>query len=119
MGERVTLRPVSGGDAGVLGVPRRILRTDGRDRDLGRAARFAAVVDGDVAGYFVLHGIAGEAAEVGVYVLPALRRRGLATEALGLLIDWAQPLRVRFTTTRDNVAAQRLAARAGLEVAWA
>ena len=114
----VTLRPVRVADAELLGMSKRDFRRDGQDRDLGRAARFAAVVEDAVVGLFMLHTIRGGTAECGVYVVPERRRQGVATEALRLLVARAAPLQVSFVTTRDNVAAQRLAVRVGLEVSW-
>jgi RimJ/RimL family protein N-acetyltransferase len=55
--------------------------------------------------------------DVGFFVVPDARRRGVALEALRLLTAWAfaalELQRIGLTTTPDNVATQRLAERAG------
>ena len=55
--------------------------------------------------------------ELGCGVVPAARRRGVATEALRLLADWAIDAlglgRLQVFVAPDNVAALRLAANAG------
>ena len=70
VGARVTLRPVRPADAESLPFPKSELRADGRDRDLGRAARFTALVEDAVAGLVMLHTIGDDAAQCGVYVVP-------------------------------------------------
>jgi ribosomal-protein-alanine N-acetyltransferase len=55
--------------------------------------------------------------ELGFWLVPGARGRGLATRAVGLLVDWAfealDLLRVEMTTTRDNAAAATVAERLG------
>jgi RimJ/RimL family protein N-acetyltransferase len=55
--------------------------------------------------------------EVGFWLVPAARRRGLGTAAVKLIVAWAfrelDVLRVEMTTTPDNAAVDALAARLG------
>ena len=56
-------------------------------------------------------------AEVGVWVTPAFRGRGVATAAIGTLLAWAEPAlnlaRVEWHSSPDNAASLALAARLG------
>ena len=84
--------------------------------------------------YALLHGEAGRpvlvgsvgfkgppdesgSAEIGYSVLPRFQRRGLATEMVGLLVDWAwrQPALARICaeTTPDNIPSIRILSRCG------
>ncbi|HEY0387047.1 MAG TPA: GNAT family N-acetyltransferase, partial [Gaiellales bacterium] len=60
-----------------------------------------------------------EHASVGYWVAAPARRRGMATDALRLVSDWALVTlgvaRISLTTDPDNVASQGVAARAGYE----
>lgn len=60
-----------------------------------------------------------ERADVGFWLVPAARGRGLGTAAVGMVVDWAfGPLglkRLEMTTTPDNVAARALGRRLGFE----
>jgi RimJ/RimL family protein N-acetyltransferase len=96
-------------------------RRDARDRAAGTAARFAAVADGAFAGLFLLHSFAWphRRADVGFFVVPAARGRGVGAEALRLITAWALGTlglqRIGLATIAENVATQRLAERAGYE----
>jgi RimJ/RimL family protein N-acetyltransferase len=141
-GERVTLRPVRPADAApyvqafaddptlarMVGFDapterstRAAFRRDAKDRAAGEVARFAAVADDAFAGLFLLHSFAWphRRAECGFLVVPAARRRGLALEAVRLLVGWAFSAlglqRVGLATLEENVATQRLAERAGFQ----
>ena len=75
--------------------------------------------DGAVAAslQLLLRGRRRGVAEVGVWVAPACRGRGLATAAIGTLLGWAEPAlnlaRVEWHAGRDNAASLALAARLG------
>jgi RimJ/RimL family protein N-acetyltransferase len=66
-------------------------------------------------GQVMLHTVAWahRRAEVGYWLVPAARGRGIGRTAVGLLVDWAfatLPLdRIEITTTPDNAAARGLA----------
>lgn len=142
-GERLTLRPTQARDAGpylqafaddprlaaMIGfdppderTTRGAFRRDARDRDAGTAARFA-VLDAreEFLGLFLLHSFAWShrRADCGFMVVPGVRGRGVALEALRLLVGWAFTTlglqRVGLATLEANAAAQRLAERAGFE----
>ena len=59
----------------------------------------------------------GRELELGYVVAPAARGRGIASEALRLLTDWAvrelDPLRIELQIAADNPASKRVAERAG------
>jgi RimJ/RimL family protein N-acetyltransferase len=82
------------------------LAIQGRDDDraLGNA-NLAGLADG------------GPKAELGYWLVPAARDRGLATAATSLLIDWAfanlDLERIEFAILPDNLASQRVAKRLG------
>lgn len=60
------------------------------DWDQGTHARFAIVLDGAGAGVVGLHRLAGgQVPEVGYWVGHWARRRGVATRAARLVVDWA------------------------------
>jgi len=75
--------------------------------------------DGSVLGFAVAPRIEAEArtAELGYAVAPAARGRGVATQALGLLTDWALSelgaLRLELLISVDNEASKRVAAGCG------
>ena len=88
----------------------------------GGTVRSAAIADRDddsFAGMVVLRHLEADhaRAEVGFWVVPAARRRGLAEHAVGLLIGWAFAElgleRIELTTTPDNRAAAALAHKLG------
>jgi RimJ/RimL family protein N-acetyltransferase len=70
-------------------------------------------------GHVMLHSLAWphRRAEVGYWLVPAARGRGIGGTAVDLLVDWAfaeLPLdRIEITTTPDNAAARALAGRLG------
>jgi RimJ/RimL family protein N-acetyltransferase len=81
-----------------------------------------AVADGATdafLGAVLLHSFdwAHRRAEVGFWLVPAARGRGLGTAAVALMLEWAfgalDLLRVEMTTTPDNMAIPPLAARLG------
>jgi len=57
--------------------------------------------------------------EIGYWLVPAVRGRGLATRAISLAISWAllefDLLRIEMTTTPDNVAVHAVARRLGFQ----
>ena len=59
----------------------------------------------------------GRELELGYLVAPEARERGVATEALRLLTEWAvrelDPLRIELQIAADNTASKRVAERAG------
>jgi RimJ/RimL family protein N-acetyltransferase len=86
-------------------------------RAAGTREAFAILDDGAFAGFAVAVGIDAETAtaELGYAIAPHARGRGIATEALRQLTDWAlarglQRLELRIGT--DNEASKRVAARA-------
>ena len=70
-------------------------------------------------GAVIVHSVdrAHRRAEVGFWLVPAARGRGIGTAAVGLVVDWLFDEggleRVEMTTTPDNAAVERLAARLG------
>ncbi len=50
---------------------------------------------------------------IGYWVAPDAQGRGVATRALKLLCGWARQRPLRLTTHPDNIASQRVAAKAG------
>jgi RimJ/RimL family protein N-acetyltransferase len=70
-------------------------------------------------GHVMLHSLAWQhrRAEVGYWLVPAARGRGIGGTAVDLLVDWAfaaLPLdRIEITTTPGNAAARALAGRLG------
>jgi RimJ/RimL family protein N-acetyltransferase len=80
-----------------------------------------AIVDGD--GAFLGLALAfaidheGRELELGYVVAPPARGRGVASEALRLLTEWAarelDPLRIELQISADNSASKRVAERAG------
>ncbi len=141
-GERLTLRPTQARDAGpylqafaddpdlgrMIGfdapderTARGMFRRDARDRDAGTVARCAVLREEEFLGLFLLHSFAWEhlRADCGFMVVPAARGRGVALEALRTIVGWAFGTlglqRVGLATLEENVAAQRLAERAGFQ----
>lgn len=99
---------------------RRMFRGERRQRERGEVARFVISDDSDAFnGLVLLHSFewTHRRAELGFMVVPAARRRGLALEALRLVVRWAFASpglqRVGLTTLPDNDATQGLAERAG------
>ena len=111
---------------------RAMLRLEQRHREAGERMQLALAEperDGWI-GSLTLHSFDWRArtAEIGFWVVRAWRRRGIAAEAVGLACEWARRTlgieRMRLVTTPENVAAQRVAQRAGFartqgaEFAW-
>lgn len=100
---------------------RRLRRREPRDRAAGRAVRLAIADRSQDAflGMMLLHGFdwTHERAECGFLVVPGARGRGVALEALRLMVAWAFAglglARVGMATLPDNAATLRLAERAG------
>jgi RimJ/RimL family protein N-acetyltransferase len=75
--------------------------------------------DGSFLGLALVFGIdrEGRELELGYTVIPGARGRGVASEALRLLTDWAvrelDPLRIELQISADNPASKRVAERAG------
>jgi RimJ/RimL family protein N-acetyltransferase len=87
-------------------------------REEGTRELFAVLLDGTFAGVALAAGIkrTAQEAELGYMVAPALARRGIATEALRLLTDWAFGtglVRLTLQTDAGNVASQRVAEKNG------
>jgi|SRR6478752_1497197 len=68
----------------------------------GRGCTWAIREDGQVLGLIGLDGIADHAAEIGFWLAPEARGRGLMTEATGLVLDFA------FAEAPDGVGLQRV-----------
>jgi RimJ/RimL family protein N-acetyltransferase len=72
-------------------------------------------------GQVMLHTVAWHhrRAEVGYWLVPAARGRGIGTTAVRLLVEWAFDTldldRIEITTTPDNLAAYALATRLGFQ----
>jgi RimJ/RimL family protein N-acetyltransferase len=85
----------------------------------GERATFLAEVDGRVAGSFSLLEIdAGRGyGEIGYWVAPGVRRRGVATRAVALIRDWARDAlgvrTIEILVHRDNEPSCGVALRAG------
>ena len=88
----------------------------------GATVHAAAIADAATdafAGVAMMHHLEAEHArgEVGFWVVPGARRRGLAEHAVGLLIGWAFAElgleRIELTTTPENGAAAALAGKLG------
>jgi RimJ/RimL family protein N-acetyltransferase len=86
----------------------------------GTREGFAIVDDeGALLGLALAFGIdrEGRELELGYVVSPAARGRGVASEALRLLTEWAvrelDPLRIELQISADNPASKRVAERAG------
>lgn len=82
---------------------------------------YQIVVSGQVVGGIGFHGPPREGlVEIGYGVVPGLRRQGVATEAVRLVLELAadhgQVWRVCGRTTPDNVASQRVMLGAGMEL---
>jgi RimJ/RimL family protein N-acetyltransferase len=100
---------------------RAMLRLEGRQREAGERIQFAMADPGTDAlvGDLVLHSFQWRhrRAEVGFFVVPSARRRGLALEGIRLATDWAFDQlgveRMALVTTPENVATQSLARRLG------
>jgi RimJ/RimL family protein N-acetyltransferase len=88
-------------------------------RKAGKSAAFAILADGAFAGIAVAPEIHADArtAELGYLVTPGMRGRGIASEALSLLTDWAfaelEALRLELLISADNEASKRVAQRCG------
>lgn len=141
--ERVRLRPVTEADVPVyaqafvddpdlgriLGHARdwteddvraHLVRMEQRRADGGAVE--LAIVDpatDEFCGSILLHSVEWrhERVEVGFWLVPAARRRGLVSSAVRLVVDWAFDEldlgRIDLTTTAENVPPQRLAERLG------
>jgi RimJ/RimL family protein N-acetyltransferase len=102
-----------------LGFERTWLSLYEEGRREGTREAFAIVEDDEVVGVAVAPQIDVDAqtAELGYVVAPAARGRGVATEALRLLTDWAfftlGALRLELLIGSENVASKRVAERCG------
>jgi RimJ/RimL family protein N-acetyltransferase len=102
---------------------RRFIASQARLRARGESLSLVVsdAPDGPFLGLIMLHSIAWRhrRAELGYWLIPAARGRGLARTAAALLTDWAfaaLPLdRLEMTTTPGNAAALKLAAAIGFE----
>lgn len=139
-GERVQLRPRTAADADVLyelaadldsweerepGVPRPLTREEYDERfarrqtDPGTDQTWVVEHDGRVAGFVGLFGVdpLARSAEVGIALLAEARGRGLGTDALRVLVDFAftrlNLRRVHLRTLAVNTAALTSYARVG------
>jgi ribosomal-protein-alanine N-acetyltransferase len=100
---------------------RAMLAVEPRWREKGERMQLAIAdrPSDDWVGSLTLHSFDWDdrAAEVGFWVERAWRRRGIAVEAVRLAVEWAreqlQIVTMRLRTTAENVAAQRVAERAG------
>jgi RimJ/RimL family protein N-acetyltransferase len=116
-----TLARMVGFDAPTARAARDTFKGDPKDRAAGEMARFAAVDGESFLGLFLLHSFSWQhrRADCGFLVVPAARGRGVALEALRLLVGWAFAAlglqRVGLATLEENVATQRLAERAGFQ----
>ena len=109
--------------AGVVPTPslvRRLVAGQDRERVRGRRIDLAIADARDgFAGSAGLHGVDWEAgrAEVGFWVAPAARRRGVGSAAVELLAEWALGaaglVRLELATSPGNAAARALARRTG------
>lgn len=102
-------------------LPRMLARySEGRAN--GTHELFTALDAGRVVGLAFVPRIDAEARELelGYLILPAERGRGLATELLRELTDWAfavhQPIRIGLMIDADNIASQKVAERAGYQL---
>jgi RimJ/RimL family protein N-acetyltransferase len=91
---------------------------DGRREGTRDAFAIVGEGDGEFLGIAVAPQIdrAARTAELGYVVAPAARGRGVASEALGLLTDWAFALgmeRLELLISVENEASKRVAARCG------
>jgi RimJ/RimL family protein N-acetyltransferase len=91
---------------------------DGRREGTRDAFAIVGEDDGEFLGIAVAPQIdrAARTAELGYVVVPAARGRGVASEALGLLTDWAFALgmeRLELLISIENEASKRVAARCG------
>ncbi len=82
---------------------------------------YQILMSGEVVGGIGFHGPPRDGlVEVGYGVVPAVRRQGVATEALRLILDLArgygQDKRVCGRTTPDNVASQRVMLGVGMQL---
>ncbi len=88
------------------------------DTDDERSFAITDAATGEVLGSIARHLRAAHRAEVGYWLAPWARRRGLATRALRLLADWsfdAGLLRLELFTHPDNAASGAVARRAGFD----
>lgn len=86
----------------------------------GSRAGFAIVEDGEPVGLGLVPRLDRDAltAELGYIVLPGARGRGVATEALAQLTDWAHAdgmLRLELVIDVENAPSKRVAERCGYE----
>ena len=82
---------------------------------------YQVLVSGEVVGGIGFHGPPRDGlVEIGYGVVPSVRRQGVATEALRLILDLArgygQVKRVCGRTTPDNVASQRVMMGVGMQL---
>jgi [ribosomal protein S5]-alanine N-acetyltransferase len=90
---------------------------------IGRNVRLAicAAVDGEFLGEVGLHSFAWKhrRCELGVFLIPAVRGRGFARDAIACVLRWAFDdlaiERMEMATTPDNVPTRELARRIGFE----
>jgi RimJ/RimL family protein N-acetyltransferase len=91
----------------------------GRQRDEGRYGELAITDAGGFAGSLTLHSLdwKNRRGELGFWIVPSARRRGLARAAVRLALRWTfrdlDLERVELTTTPENDAVARLAGRLG------
>jgi RimJ/RimL family protein N-acetyltransferase len=89
------------------------------DWDSGDERSFAITdaTTGEVLGAIARHQRAGHRAEIGYWLAPGMRGRGIATRALRLISDWSMDvtglLRLELFTHPENRASQAVAERAG------
>lgn len=88
------------------------------DTDDERSFAITDAVTGEVLGSIARHLRAGHRAELGYWLAPGARGRGLAARALRLVADWSFKeglLRLELFTHPDNGASGAVALRAGFE----
>jgi RimJ/RimL family protein N-acetyltransferase len=100
----------------------RLLARYSEGRDEGSRELFAALEADQVVGLALAPHIDAEARELelGYLIDPARRGRGLATELLRQLTDWAfavhRPIRIGLVIDAQNIASQKVAERAGYQL---
>ena len=78
----------------------------------GSACPFV-IVDADTGGLLGAIEVRPERGDIGYWMAPPARGRGLCTRALRLILDWHTERPVWLTTHPDNAASQRVAEKAG------